>query len=141
MHSLLLHNDDLCDAREKQLSPGQVGVLAGWGVFSTIRVVDGVLFAFERHWERMWRDAALLRVPFPRDREWLRERLYRLVDANGALNATLRAYIFRNKGGFWEGPRIEREFDLLAFTADLNHWGHSVRLALKPASRHSNCEF
>ena len=37
----------------------------GWGVFSTLRVADGVLFAWERHWARMVRDAQRLRVPMP----------------------------------------------------------------------------
>ena len=58
MHRFLLHNDDIRDAGEFGLSPGQVGLLAGWGVFSTLRVYDGVMFAFDRHWERMRRSAA-----------------------------------------------------------------------------------
>jgi branched-chain amino acid aminotransferase len=43
-------------------------LLAGWGVFSTLRVVEGVLFAFERHWARIARDAAAFHVPIPGDR-------------------------------------------------------------------------
>jgi branched-chain amino acid aminotransferase len=71
MHRFLLHNDEICDASARDLSPGQVGLLAGWGVFSTLRVYDGVMFAFEHHWERMQRDAARMRVPFPAQPEWL----------------------------------------------------------------------
>ncbi len=52
MHRFVLHNGSILDAHEKSLSAGQVGLLNGWGVFSTLRVADGVLFAFERHWER-----------------------------------------------------------------------------------------
>ena len=65
MHRFLLHNDEIRDAADHDLSAGQVGLLAGWGVFSTLRVYAGVMFAFERHWERMQRDAARIRVPFP----------------------------------------------------------------------------
>ena len=79
MHRFILHNDEICDASAKILSPGQVGVLAGWGVFSTLKVTGGVLFAFERHWSRMTKDAALFRVPFPSDPEYLRQRLLELV--------------------------------------------------------------
>ena len=46
MHRLILHNDDIQDASLAALSPGQVGALTGWGVFSTLRVVEGVPFAF-----------------------------------------------------------------------------------------------
>ena len=65
MHRHLLHNGEIRETVELCLSPGQIGLLNGWGVFSTLRVVDGVLFAFERHFDRMRRDAELLRVPFP----------------------------------------------------------------------------
>ncbi len=141
MHRYLLHNGAILDAHEKSLSAGQVGLLNGWGVFSTLRVADGVPFAFERHWERMHRDAAKMHVPFPADREGLRSQLLRLVEANSAWNATLRVMVVRNRGGLFEGPDLERDFDVLAFTKDLNPWGSSVRLTLKPNARYSANEF
>ena len=141
MHRLLLHNGAILDAHEKSLSAGQVGLLNGWGVFSTLRVADGVLFAFERHWERMHRDAMKVHVPFPQDQAQLKADLHRLVEANGAWNSTLRVMVVRNRGGMFEGPDVEREFDVLAFTKDLNPWGSDVRLGLKPNARHAANEF
>jgi branched-chain amino acid aminotransferase len=141
MHRFLLHNDNILDAHEKSLSAGQVGLLNGWGVFSTLRVSDGVLFAFERHWERMQRDAAKVHVPFPADPAELKSQLARLVEANSAWNATLRVMVVRNRGGMFEGPDLERDFDVLGFTKDLNPWGDSVRLALKPNARFAQNEF
>ena len=79
MHSFVLHNDQIAEAPTKLLSPGQVGLLSGWGVFSTIRVAEGVLFAWERHWARMKHDAELLRVPFPDDPEQVRRSLLKLL--------------------------------------------------------------
>jgi len=137
MHRFLLHNDDVRPAGERLVSPGQVGLLAGWGVFSTIRVAKGVLFAFERHFARMRKDAALLRVPFPGEMEWMRSRLMKLVDANKANEATLRVVVVRNKGGIWQGPEIDRDFDLIAFTTDLNNWGSGVKLGVVPQGRHA----
>ncbi len=141
MHRFLLHNGAILDAHEKSLSPGQVGLLNGWGVFSTLRVADGVPFAFERHWERMQRDAAKMHVPFPTDPAELKSQILRLVEANSAWNATLRVMVVRNRGGMFEGPDLERDFDVLAFTKDLNPWGSSVRLALKPNARYAANEF
>jgi branched-chain amino acid aminotransferase len=141
MHRFLLHNGAILDAHEKSLSAGQVGLLNGWGVFSTLRVADGVLFAFERHWERMHRDAAKVHVPFPQDPSELKSQLLRLVEANSAWNATLRVMVVRNRGGLFEGPDQEREFDVLGFTKDLNPWGNSVRLTLKPHARYAENEF
>jgi branched-chain amino acid aminotransferase len=141
MHRFLLHNNNILDAHEKSLSAGQVGLLNGWGVFSTLRIADGILFAFERHWERMQRDAAKMHVPFPTDPAELKLQLLRLVEANSAWNATLRVMVVRNRGGLFEGPDLERDFDVLAFTRDLNPWGTSVRLSIKPHARHAANEF
>jgi len=141
MHRFLLHNDDIRDAGDLIVSPGQVGLLNGWGVFSTIRVCEGVLFAWERHWARMQHDAAKLRVPFPSSADWLHERLRRLVEANHAWNATLRVVIVRNQGGIWQGPAASRPFDAIAFTAELNEWGESVRLGMIKNARYAANEF
>jgi branched-chain amino acid aminotransferase len=137
MHRFILHNDEVVDANEKCVSPGQVGFVTGWGVFSTIRVSRGVLFEFPRHFSRMRRDAALVRVPFPDSPDWLEQKLLRLVEANSAYEATLRVNIVRNKGGLFEGPNIERDFDTVAFTADLNSWGDAVRVGVIHNARHA----
>src|ERR1039457_2789516 len=108
LHRFVLHNDRICEASEPGLSPGQVGLLSGWGVFTTIRVADGVLFAFDRHWARISRDAAALHVPLPTGPENVRRQLLELVEANNARNATLRLVIVRNTGGMWAGPSTGR---------------------------------
>jgi branched-chain amino acid aminotransferase len=109
-------------------------------VFSTVRVSRGVLFAFERHWARMKKDAANLRVPFPESPEQMHEGLLRLVQANGAENATLRVVVVRNQGGVWQGP-VERAFDVIALTTALADWGDEVRLGLVPDARHGTSRF
>src|ERR1700709_2559479 len=98
MHRFILHNEEILDAGARDLSPGQAGLLNGWGVFSTIRVYDGVMFAWERHWERMRTDAGRMRVPFPPDQAGLAAPLQRLIEANQAWNATLRVAVIRNRG-------------------------------------------
>jgi branched-chain amino acid aminotransferase len=141
MHRYLLHNDDIRETRDLFLSPGQVGLLNGWGVFSTVRVYEGVLFAWPRHFARMQRDAALMRVPFPKDAAWLEERLHRLIEANHAQESTLRVVIVRNRGGMWEGPAVTRDFDLIAFTANVADWGRGVKLGMVANARYAANEF
>jgi branched-chain amino acid aminotransferase len=140
MHRFVLHNDEICEASAPVLAPGQVGLASGWGVFSTIRIVQGVPFAFERHWERMKRDAATLRVPFPADPEYILSRLLRLIAANQAWEASARTIVVRNRGGVWEGP-LDRDFDLIAFTAGLKDWGAGVKLAVHEQARHAGSRF
>jgi branched-chain amino acid aminotransferase len=141
MHAFLLHNDRILPASSAVLSPGQLGLLSGWGVFSTIRVVDGVLFAWERHWARMRHDAELLHVPFPDDAGPVRASLLRLVAANQARSATLRVVVVRNRGGIWEGPGQSRDYDLIGLTTTLKDWGEGARLAVVPRARHSGHPF
>lgn len=107
----------------------------GWGVFSTILVCEGVLFAFERHYARLRHDAERMRVPFPYSEFELKAHLEELVTANDAWNATLRVAVVRNRGGLFEGTQISRDSDLVAFTADLNQWGEGVRLSCVPNGR------
>lgn len=141
VHRFLLHNSELVETSAKTVSPGQVGLLNGWGVFSTLRVKDGVLFAWERHLARMRKDAAALHVPFPSDAEQLRSALLKLVEANHALDSTLRVAIVRNRGGQFEGAGIERDWDLVAFTKDTTRWGAGCRLTVTPEARHSGGQF
>ena len=141
LHRFLLHNDRIQAAADLSLSPGQVGLLSGWGVFSTLRVAEGVLFAFERHWARIARDAAAFHVTIPTDPEKVRRKLLELVEANGACNSTLRLVIVRNGGGMWAGPSNGRESDLIALTADSKDWGEGVKLAYQSNGRHGACPF
>jgi branched-chain amino acid aminotransferase len=141
VHRYLLHNGDIRDTRDAVLSPGQVGFMNGWGVFSTIRVSDGVLFAYSRHYARLQRDAALMRIPFRITPEELQKSLLSLIDANHAFNATLRVAIVRNKGGLFEAPQIASDTDLIAFTADLTQWGSGVHLKYVPNGRHGASPF
>lgn len=141
MHRFILHNGEIRDAGDRCLSPGQVGFLNGWGVFSTIRIVDGIPFAFERHWNRMRHDASLLHSPFPEEPGELLATMRRLIEANGAWNATMRVAVARNQGGPWQGPGIARTFELIGFTSDLTVWPESVTLALKKDARHAASEF
>jgi len=141
LHRYILHNETIRQATDAALSAGQAGLLSGWGVFTTLRVADGVLFAFERHWARITRDAAALHVPLPPDPERLRRRLLDLVEANGAHNSTLRLVVVRNGGGMWASPSPECPSDVIALTADSKDWGHGVKLAYQANGRHAACPF
>ena len=133
----ILHNGHIRPAGDLIFSPGQVGLLSGWGVFSTVKIVSGVLFAFERHWARMRRDANLLRIPFPWSAADLEQALLTLVEANGDADATLRVSVFRNQGTMWALPGQKLEVELVAMTSDRHEWPKQVRLCLTPNARFS----
>jgi branched-chain amino acid aminotransferase len=141
LHRYALHNDEIREATDNVLSAGQVGLLSGWGVFTTLKIVDGVLFAYERHWARMSRDAAALHVALPADSEAVRQRLSGLIEANKAYNASMRVVVVRNRGGMWAGAETGPQSDLVALTADSKKWGSEVKLTSVPQSRHAASPF
>jgi branched-chain amino acid aminotransferase len=141
IHRYFLHNGVIREASEASLYAGQLGLLSGWGVFSTLRVAEGALFAWEKHWARMSRDARLLNVEMPADPNAVERDITRLVDANRAPDCTLRLVVVRNTGGLWQGPSSGLATDTIVLTADLKNWGESIRLSIQPHARYAASEF
>jgi branched-chain amino acid aminotransferase len=141
MHRFLLYNGEIRDTSERFLSPGQTGLVNGWGVFSTLRVYDGVPFCWERHWPRMRHDAARLRIPMPLDGEAVAADLRRLIEANEAWNSVIRIMVVRNRGGMFEGPAVTNDFDVIAFSTNVPPWGNAMKLGVVPNGRHAASEF
>lgn len=133
MDDLIFHNDRVLPLSETHLSPGQVGLLSGWGVFTTLRIYDGRPFAFERHWSRMSRDAARLGVPFPYEYKAVLDATLALARANGCPEAMARITFVKNQGGLWADAEGLGETDLLIFTRALVAWPATERLLLAPA--------
>jgi len=106
-----------------------------------MRVADGVLFAFERHWARIRRDAAAFHISVPDDSNEVRRKLLELVEANQAHNAALRLAIVRNGPGMWADPSVGRASDLIALTADSKDCGDGVKLTYVRDARHAACPF
>jgi len=77
----------------------------------------------------------------PADRDAVEEDLLRLIEANGAQNATLRIAVVRNGGGMWQGPSSGSASDLIALTANSKSWGESVRLTVQANARFAASEF
>jgi branched-chain amino acid aminotransferase len=141
IHRYVLHNGEIREAGERMLSPGQLGLLSGWGVFTTVRISQGAVFAWERHWARMTRDARMLKVALSFDPAALERDLMRLVEANGHAECTMRVAAVRNSNGFWQGPSTGCDTDLIALTADLNPWSETARLGLQANGRFAAGEF
>ncbi|MDE3108418.1 MAG: aminotransferase class IV family protein [Acidobacteriota bacterium] len=137
IHRFVFHNGRLAPFEEVRLSPGQAGLLNGWGLFTTLRVVEGVAFAFERHWKRLSRDAMITRCPFPFEAEKVQEQLAEVLRANDVREGSARIYVVHNKAGFWRSDDEMPDADLLMYSADLPPVRHAVRLAIREHGRHA----
>lgn len=137
IHRYVYHNGRMLPIEQTRLSPGQGGLLSGWGLFSTLRVYHGVPFAFERHWRRLAKDAGRTRVPFPFEADAVRAQMMELVRANGVVEGTARIYAIYNQVGFWQSDEAVPQVDLLLYTAGLPPHHEPSRLDLREHGRHA----
>jgi branched-chain amino acid aminotransferase len=137
IHRYVHHNGRMLPIEEARLSPGQAGLLSGWGLFTTLRVFHGVPFEYERHWRRLERDAARTRLPFPFDAERVRAQVMELVRANEVLEGTARIFAIYNKFGFWQSDEPAPQVDLLLYTGGLPPHTEPGRLDLREHGRHA----
>ena len=132
MDSLIYHNDRIVPLTKARLSPGQMGLLMGWGVFTTLRIYQGIPFAFDRHWERMVRDAERLGIALEYRRDAVCDCLVKLAAANHRPEGAARLSFIKNHGGLWADAPGSPATDLLIFTRPLAQWPASHKLLLVP---------
>lgn len=137
IHRFVFHNDRVRPVDEVRLSPGQAGLLNGWGLFTTIRIVEGVPFAFERHWQRLSRDAQRTHCPLPFEADLVRAHLGEILSANHVREGCARIYVINNQSGFWRSNEDFPTVDLLLCSADLPPYRDPVRLGLREHGRHA----
>lgn len=137
IHRFVFHNGKLFPIEDVRLSPGQGGLLCGWGLFTTIRIVEGVPFAFERHWQRLQRDSRKTHCPLPFDEDAVRADLRRVLDANKVHEGCARIYAIYNQTGFWRSAEHFPQADLLICSSDLPAHRELVRLGLREHARHA----
>jgi branched-chain amino acid aminotransferase len=138
IHRFVFHNDKLLPVEDARLSPGQAGLLNGWGLFTTVRIHDGIPFALERHWSRLERDAERTHCPFPFAIETVREQLSALLQANHVNEGAARIYAIYNQVGFWRSAENFPRVDLLLCSADLPSYREPSRLGLREFGRYAS---
>ncbi len=137
IHRYVFHNDRLVPIEQVRLSPGQAGLLSGWGLFTTMRIFQGEAFAYERHWRRLEKDADRTRLPFPLDPAQVRRHLSELLNANQVVEGTARIYMIYNRVGFWQSDEPMPQVDLILCTAGLPAHPEQARLSIAEHGRHA----
>src|ERR1700683_5197466 len=137
IHRVVFHNGRLLPVENVRLSPGQSGLMSGWGLFTTMRVVEGIPFAYERHWKRLTRDAEKTHCPFPWSEETLLAQLHGVLRANNVREGCARIYTIANQIGYWRSDEKMPASDVLICSADLPAHHEPVRLSLREHGRHA----
>ncbi len=118
-------------------SPGQAGLISGWGLFTTARIVRGEAFAYERHWRRLEKDAAITRLPLTYSGAKVRVHLQEVIRANRVEEGCARIYLVWNTVGFWKSDEKMPEIDLVITSAGLPKYSETMRLAVREHGRHA----
>ncbi|MBZ5700011.1 MAG: aminotransferase class IV [Acidobacteriia bacterium] len=137
IHRQVFHNDRIVPIEQVRLSPGQAGLMSGWGLFTTLRIFQGEAFAYERHWRRLEKDAGRTRLPFPFDPAQVRRHLSELLSANQVMEGTARIYMIYNRVGFWQSDEPMPQVDLILCTAGLPAHPEPARLCIAEHGRHA----
>ena len=138
IHRNIFHNEQLLQIEKVRLSPGQAGLISGWGLFTTLRIFHGEAFAYERHWRRLEKDAAIIHLPMPYTAAKVRVNLHEVIRANNVSEGCARIYLVYNSYGHWRSdePTLP-QVDLIIYTANLPQYRDPVRLGLREHGRHA----
>jgi branched-chain amino acid aminotransferase len=137
IHRFVFHNQELLPVEKSRWSPGQAGLICGWGLFTTLRIAQGEAFAYERHWRRVEKDAGITRLPLSYSGAKVRVNLQEVIRANKVTEGCARIYLVWNNVGMWKSDEKMAEVDLLITTADLPHYPEMVRLTVREHGRHA----
>jgi branched-chain amino acid aminotransferase len=133
----VFHNQELQPVEKTRWSPGQAGLICGWGLFTTLKIVQGEAFAYERHWRRMEKDAAITRLPLNYSGAKVRVNLQEVIRANKVIDGCARIYLVWNDVGMWKSDEKMAEVDLVITSADLPAYPDLVRLTVREHGRHA----
>lgn len=137
IHRNIFHNSDLLPVEEARLSPGQAGLICGYGLFTTLRIVRGEAFAYERHWRRLEKDAGTIHLPMPYSGAKVRVHLHEVIRGNRVGEGCARIYLVQNNVGSWHSDEVYADVDLIITTADLPAYREPARLGLREHGRHA----
>ena len=137
IHRHVLRNEQVLPIEKVRLSPGQTGLICGWGIFTTLRISRGEAFAYERHWRRLEKDASRIHLPMPYSAAKVRLHLHEVIRANQVTEGCARVYLVLNQAGFWQSDEPQPPVDLLICTADVPQYREPVRLSLREHGRHA----
>jgi len=137
IHHQVFHNEELRPLEKIRWSPGQSGLICGWGLFTTVRILQGEAFAYERHWRRLEKDAARTRLPMPYSGAKVRVHLQEVIRANKVLDGCARIYLIWNSVGPWKSDETMPEVDLVITSADVNPTPDTARLSVREHGRHA----
>jgi branched-chain amino acid aminotransferase len=110
MDRLIYFRERIVAVDEAGIDVTNAGLLYGWGVFTTVRVTNGKVFALDRYIDRLVQHSERARIPAPADLGMLKDGIRELILANSVVEGRARITLLRGNAGAWRtasGPASE----------------------------------
>jgi branched-subunit amino acid aminotransferase/4-amino-4-deoxychorismate lyase len=106
MHESVSFNGSIISSGDAVISSLSSAALYGRGVFTTIRIIGGEPFLWDKHWKRVFSGAAYLKIDLKEiDEVDVRSGLLDLITRNGVVEGKARVTVFdKSPPHLWHGP-------------------------------------
>ena len=133
MHEFICFNGKIKCAEDASLAVVSTAALYGKGVFTTVAIRGGKPFLWEKHWHRLTKNAAKLRIDLSKIAEKsLRKSLFELLEKNECANGRARITVFDESASRIWNFSGENKQSFLITTADLRETQKDLRLSVSP---------
>lgn len=117
-YRFISYNFKIFDKKEKLFTVEHRGINYGDGVYETIRVYDGLIFAFREHMERMKKGLEILKIDFSLNEERIEREINRLLSLNRVKNCAVRIVITRGTGLGFPPPHSSADISIMLVHLD-----------------------
>lgn len=127
------YNHTIVSAQDVSINPVNAGLLHGYGVFTTLRIYNGIPFQFTEHWTRLETHAHIIKLDIDDDLETaVHADLISLIDANKVVEGKARITLLQRHSPFWNFGEKTSGVDILIFTSPLENRPTELNLTISP---------
>lgn len=118
MRGLVYINGKLIPGEEAKVSVFDHGFLYGDGLFETMRAYQRRIFRLEHHLQRLFLSLEYLKFLIPFNFDYLKEALYKTIEANRLEDAYIRLNVTRGEGATVPDPATCKAPNLIIITRE-----------------------
>ena len=93
MEDIYFINGKYKNLDDPQITPDNIGLLRGYGIFEFMRTYNGKLFRFDEHMNRLYNSADEMNIEIPHDRGEIKEIAESLKRKNNMKNCSIRVVV------------------------------------------------
>ncbi len=118
MRGLVYINGELIPGEEAKVSVFDHGFLYGDGLFETMRAYQRRIFRLEHHLQRLFLSLEYLKFLIPFNFDYLKEAIYKTIEANRLEDAYIRLTVTRGEGATVPDPATCKAPNLIIITRE-----------------------